>query len=170
MTRTHRSCFDHHYQVDCAYLGGGGSGTYFIGKYISASHSPTGRGTRGYVAFKEGAKRLYFLKDYWRPSSDAVSNEIAIYDHLHSEGVSYIAQIEAGGDVASGMVIQCSVTQIYLYEDEENQIHAKRCHVRIVFKELAKPLEEYEDSYELIVVVSHALIGKHRYLVVVISN
>ena len=87
-------------QVSCRDLGNDNSSTsYLIGKHIVASFSPTGRGTKGYVAFNLKNARLCFLKDYWRPSSAQIRSELEIYKRLHDNNVRRIATALGGGDV-----------------------------------------------------------------------
>lgn len=46
-----------------------------VGRPIFPSISITGRGTRGFVAYDETAKRVVFIKDQWRPDIENDSDE-----------------------------------------------------------------------------------------------
>ena len=100
--------------------------------------------------------RLGFLKDYWRPLSQRITPEVEIYEKLHKVGVQHIATVICGGDIESGT--QLTKTDDYL----KKRPHAplKRAHCFIIFEELARPLKDYENSKELIIIVYHALLGK----------
>ena len=130
----------------------GGKSTYFIGKHTASSDSPTGRATRGFVAFRKEHKRLCFLKDYWRPNSSDIRTELAVYERLSSHGVQNVAVALGGGDVAC----QITITDQHLNHGSLLQ----RLHYRIVIEQLACPLEEYENSAVLIFLVYDALRGE----------
>ena len=65
-----------------------------------------------------------------------------------------MATVLAGGDLKG----QTTRTQEYLHD----RPHAptKRVHCCILFNELARPLEDYENSEALVTIVYHALLGK----------
>ncbi len=56
-------------------------GTYVIAKHRSVIRSPTGRGTKGYVAYNVKNNLLVFIKDYWRPDSAKILTERYQYTH-----------------------------------------------------------------------------------------
>ncbi|KAI0693723.1 hypothetical protein BC835DRAFT_1415742 [Cytidiella melzeri] len=140
------------YKVTCDDLGGHSQSKYFIGKHSVASYSPTGRATKGYVTFDAQRTRLCFLKDYWRPKSSKILPELKIYEELAAHNVHYVAKAIGGGDVGD----QCTVTQRYFKWLAE--VPLKRCHSRLVLN-LARPLEKYTSSSELVVLVFDALRG-----------
>ena len=139
-------------QVRCPDVKGGGTSTYFIGEHSVASYSLTGRATRGFVAFRKGSSRLCFLKDYWRPISDNIHAELAVYERLSSYHVKHVATALGGGDVAN----QTTITDQYL----NIALLLQRLHCRIVIEQLARPLEDYKDSAEMIFIVYDALQGE----------
>ncbi|KAL6300807.1 hypothetical protein BKA93DRAFT_752437 [Sparassis latifolia] len=53
---------------------------FLIGRPRFAAHSPTGRATRGYVAYDMETGRLAFLKDTWRPDSSKIHPEREVYE------------------------------------------------------------------------------------------
>ncbi|KAI0682340.1 hypothetical protein BC835DRAFT_1424562 [Cytidiella melzeri] len=141
------------YKVICANVAGTDRGVYFIGKHSVALYSPTGRATKGYVTFnKQKPTRLYFMKDYWRPNSRRIPKELDVYKKLKAAGVRYVASVIDGED----LVGQCTVTQIHLVFEE---VPLERVHCRLVFEQLAQPLEAYWGSSDMIVVLLNALQG-----------
>ena len=126
---------------------------FLVGKPHFMSNSPTGSGTKGFIAYDITEHRLVFLKDCWRPDAETYHPEGEIYLHLHSHKVNYIATPIAAGDVA----------------DNDGGIHTTRAdkflgtprwkHYRIILEEFAMPLEEYIDSYDLVDVLYCAVRG-----------
>ncbi|KAI0690797.1 hypothetical protein BC835DRAFT_1521480 [Cytidiella melzeri] len=127
---------------------------HFFGKHhvASSSSSPSGRATKGYVTFNQQKHRLSFMKDYWRPPMKRTRAELAVYQWLKEKQVNNVATALGGGDVDD----QCTVTQEYL---KDAGGIAKRTHYRIFFEELARPLDTYKHSSELIALVYDALIA-----------
>lgn len=136
-----------------------------MGRHKTGHFSPTGRGTRGYIALelpgtdprKEPA-RLCFLKDYWRPVHERIHTELQTYEHLRQNDVSHVATAIAGGDVLdTGGREQTTRAQ------ERRQAEAEpplpRQHFRVVTKEIGRPLEDFEGFTQLVWYVSDALIG-----------
>ncbi|KAI0695378.1 hypothetical protein BC835DRAFT_1414894 [Cytidiella melzeri] len=141
------------YKVTCANVANTDRGVYFIGKHSVASYSPTGRATKGYVTFiEQPPARLCFMKDYWRPNSSKIPKELDVYKKLKTAKVRFVATAIGGEDVPG----QSTVTQIYLPPGE---VPLERLHCRLVVEELARPLEAYRSSAEMIVVLFHALQG-----------
>ncbi|KAI0090941.1 hypothetical protein BDY19DRAFT_665334 [Irpex rosettiformis] len=133
-----------------------GDTPHFIGKHISASHSPTGRATIGYITFNmlgKNGPRLSFRKDYWRPVLPNMRTELSIYEPLKAKGVPRIATVIGGGDIAN----QRTVTQKYL----GHRKLVERVHCHIFIEELARPLADYTNSGVMIAVVYHALEARH---------
>ncbi|KAL6308013.1 hypothetical protein BKA93DRAFT_31339 [Sparassis latifolia] len=127
---------------------------YLVGRARSSSSSLTGRATRGYVAYDMATQRLAFLKDTWRADSDKVKPEREVYERLYQKGVrERIATLICGGDV--GESVQKTRTQ------EFNARIMGRIHYRIVVKDVGRPLEDYADVREMILVVRDAVIA-HR--------
>ncbi|KAL6310484.1 hypothetical protein BKA93DRAFT_907084, partial [Sparassis latifolia] len=125
---------------------------YLVGRARFSSSSLTGRATRGYVAYDLATQRLAFLKDTWRADSDKVKPEREVYERLYQKGVrERIATLICGGDV--GDSTQKTRTQEY------NARIMGRIHYRIVVKEVGRPLEDYTDVREMILVVRDAIIA-----------
>ncbi len=104
----------------------------------------------------EKAPRLGFLKDYWRTDSERIPKEFEIYELLKDKGVENVATAIGGGDVEGGA--QRTVTD----RDDDGSgdpPQGKLVHCRVALLELARPLDTYAHSGELIIVVYHALKG-----------
>ena len=121
------------------------------------SVSPTGRATKGYIAFDVDQKDFCFLKDSWRPMSDNVHPELDVYERLAANGVNLTATVRCGGDLLLGPgQLQLTRTQ----ELQTPSIYFPRVHTRLVLNEVCIPLKHYTDSRELCKVVLEALVGK----------
>lgn len=127
---------------------------YFVGKHRVATYSITGRATKGYIAFIVEKARLGFLKDYWRPDSRRITSELQIYEELLAVGVRHVATVFGGGDVKG------QTTKTHKFLRDRPHAPTKRVHCCILFNELARPLEDYQDFEQLVTIVYHALTGK----------
>ncbi|EPS97528.1 hypothetical protein FOMPIDRAFT_1128313, partial [Fomitopsis schrenkii] len=121
------------------------------------SNSPTGSGTKGFVAYDVAEDRLVFLKDCWRPEAETYHPEGEVYLHLHSKKVKFIASPVGAGDVVDACGgIHTTRAHRFL------QVGTPRWqHYRLILEEVAMPLEEYTDSYDLIDILDDA-IRAHR--------
>ena len=133
--------------------------TYLVGRHVSGHYSPTGRCTKGYVAFDLEDNELVFLKDQWR-SVGAKHTELETYQELHKYGVKCIATVLAGGDVVDDddAAVQSTISQRYLKMPRRKR-PLERIHTRLVTREIARSLDDYMDSVELIYVCTQALVG-----------
>ena len=131
-----------------------------VGKRYFATNSPTGRGTKCYIAYDLSRDRLVFLKDYWRPDVDSATPEGEVLRELRTDGVEYVPTPLAAGDVRSGEDAQRTRTQDYVDRDERTQRRfAVLIHYRLVVKEICRPLEDHEDPLTLVSAVSDAFEG-----------
>ncbi|GBE87345.1 predicted protein [Sparassis crispa] len=131
---------------------------FLIGRPRFAAHSPTGRATRGYVAYDMETERLAFLKDTWRPDSSKIHPEREVYERLYKHDVSHIATLLCGGDVGpTSDEPQRTCTQ----EFDESKSLLGRIHYRVVVKEVGRPLDDHENSREMLYVIFDALTA-HR--------
>ncbi|CCM01096.1 uncharacterized protein FIBRA_03144 [Fibroporia radiculosa] len=135
--------------------------TFIVGKYRAASYSPTGRATKGYVAFDMFLKKLVFVKDTWRVKSSRVPTERQVYEDLWKHQVKNIVTPLCGGDVRAlrsdgGAVFHVTETQKYLKTNE-----SARVQYRLIVYEVCQPLQDYKDSRQLIKVLYDAL-RSHR--------
>ncbi|KAI0086349.1 hypothetical protein BDY19DRAFT_995954 [Irpex rosettiformis] len=93
------------------------------------------------VHCQDSATASWVLEGLWR--SDRVPLELDIYKELQAAGVRHVATVIGGGDVEGGSHVTRTDQFVCC----------------IVFKELARPLEHYAHSREMITIVYHALIG-----------
>ncbi|KAH9841817.1 uncharacterized protein C8Q71DRAFT_701115 [Rhodofomes roseus] len=118
---------------------------FLVGKPYFMSDSPTGRGTRGYIAYDVAEHRLVFLKEYWRLDAPTYHPEGEVYLRLHSKQVPYIATPVAAGDVLDATGGMHHTRAQDFFPDPP----PKLIQYRIILEEIGKPLEEYETSFEL---------------------
>ncbi|KAH8100064.1 hypothetical protein BXZ70DRAFT_1065138 [Cristinia sonorae] len=123
----------------------------------TTSPSPTGRGTKGYIAFDLEKKKFCFLKDAWRADADGVHPEIDVYKRFEglATPIAGIATVSCGGDMHNAVgskrrVRQETKTQAWLPG------YAPRIHTRIVLNEVGIPLRDYQHSFELCSIVFDA--------------
>ncbi|EPS97531.1 hypothetical protein FOMPIDRAFT_1128318, partial [Fomitopsis schrenkii] len=117
---------------------------FLVGKPLFMSNSPTGSGTKGFIAYDVAEDRLVFLKDCWRPEVETYHPEGEVYLHLHSHHVHYIATPVGAGDV----VDDCG--GIHTTRAEKFVGGPRWRHYRLILEEVAMPLEEYTTSYEFV--------------------
>lgn len=130
------------------------SNCYLIGRYSSGSRTPTGRGTKGYVAFDIDHGTLVFMKDYW-VASDSFS-ELDAYRLLAKHQVRCVPTVIAGGRVRN----QVTTSQkCYVKTGKRTNIPAERYHLRIIIKEVCRSLWTYANGTHLVDVMYQALIG-----------
>lgn len=127
---------------------------YLIGKQTSDHFSPTGRCTRGYVAFDLESRCLVFLKDQWRAETRA-RTEIETYRRLHRHKVPCIATPVAGGDIPTHR----TETQNKLGHLPKTKRPVRRIHTRLVTKDVGLPLEKYVDSLHLLQICTFAVVA-----------
>ncbi|KAI0726453.1 hypothetical protein C8Q72DRAFT_525002 [Fomitopsis betulina] len=124
---------------------------FLVGKPHYLSDSLTGSGTKGFIAYDVTEDRLVYLKDCWRPEAETYHPEGEVYLHLHSHNVDFIATPVAAGDVVddeAGIHTTCADTLLNT---------PRWRHYRLILKEVAMPLEEYANSYELVAVLYSAV-------------
>lgn len=126
---------------------------FLVGRPHFMSNSPTGSGTKGFIAYDVTDDRLVFLKDCWRPEAETYHPEGEVYLHLHSHNVQYIATPLGAGDVAD------SHGGIHTTRSNEFLDTPRWRHYRLILKEVAMPLEEYTTSYQLVDILYCAVRG-----------
>jgi hypothetical protein len=135
--------------------------SFLVGRPVSFHNSPTGRCTRGYVAWDVENANKCFLKDQWRPYARNAIPEWKIYERLHQAGVKRIATCIAGGDVGPRGQAQSTVSETFINRGRIKTL-VQRVHTRLITKEIGRSLETYTDAAELFTVISHAFLGKSR--------
>ena len=140
-----------------------GKADFIVGRRHFASSSPTGRGTKCYIAYDMSGKRLVFLKDYWRSYVDDNTSpaEGKILEHLRTRNVKNVPTPLAYEDVGLREgAVQQTRTQEFLPVDERTGCKPTvRRHHRLVMKEIGQPLETHRNARELVRVLKHALKG-----------
>lgn len=139
---------------------------FLIGTPSTSHRSPTGRATKGFLAFDLQEKKFVFLKDSWRPDYSAVEGltvvpsdpEIVILADLHEAQVipEHIPDVVCGGDLsllAGASSAQRTATDQFL------RGYTPRLHTRLVLQQIGLPLASYSGSNELVNVMYDALIG-----------
>ena len=136
--------------------------TYLIGKPRVVTYSPTGRCTRGFVAFRpqQGSydqADVHFIKDYWRPDSEVVHTELEVYEKFESipDYHDGIATVCCGGDLS----MPSGEPQVTQTQEFGSTGYLRRIHTRIVLNEVGIPLKDYKNSKELCVLVKQAMRG-----------
>ncbi|KZT68417.1 hypothetical protein DAEQUDRAFT_766409 [Daedalea quercina L-15889] len=136
---------------------------FIVGKRYFGSSSPTGRGTKGYVAYDVSRKRLVFLKDCWRSYIDETSqSEGDVLVKLRTRNVKNVPTPLAYEDVqdADG-VRHVTRTQEWLPEDKRTRCsYPVQRHYRLVVKEIGRPLEDHKNALDLVYILYDALEGK----------
>ena len=137
----------------------GSQHNFLVSKPCTELPSLYGRGGKGYIAFDLGRKDFVFLKDSWRPDTDTITPEYAIYQALRDKGLTakdYVATMRCGGDVPDrdGTGVQRTRSQKGLPKRKLARIHC-----RLVLNEIAHHMSAYGDSKGLISFVLCALYG-----------
>ncbi|CAL1712630.1 unnamed protein product [Somion occarium] len=135
---------------------GGNAQSFLVGKLRAGSRYPTGRGTKGYIAFDLQKPRFVFVKEGWRIDSDDVTSEMDIYAQLEKNHVEHIPTVICGGDV--GTPVQRTVSQSLLTSSSEVTF-ATRIHYRIVLEEIGLPLEEHVQGQELSLEIYYCILA-----------
>lgn len=136
---------------------------YLIGQPCSGGSAYTvGRATRGYVGLDVEDNRMVFIKDQWRPDHPGHHPEVETYERLRRNNIGCVATCLGGGDVIcpSTGKVQSTIAQKNLLGGRDNP---KRHHVRLILKEIGRPLDTYNGSPELIATTYHALLGAFFY-------
>ena len=134
---------------------------FLVGTPYFMGDSVVGRGTRGHIAYDIWDRRLVFCKEYWRLDVPSHHPEGDTLMELHSKGAPYIATPIVAGDVRSGGRVHCTHSQAF-----RPHLGAKYIQYRVIFAEVAEPLQNYVTSYELVGVMCEALIGSLRYSII----
>ncbi|KZT03893.1 uncharacterized protein LAESUDRAFT_761494 [Laetiporus sulphureus 93-53] len=115
-------------------------GDFLIGRPLYKIYSPTSRTTKVYAAYNMTTERMCTVKDCWPEEWE--DGEHTTYKCIQEAEVRYTATCLYGGYVGEQKTKTCG--------DLEHTRPIRR-HYRIVLKELARPLDSYESSGELIV-------------------
>ncbi|KAI0641334.1 hypothetical protein C8Q79DRAFT_990117 [Trametes meyenii] len=128
----------------------GGSRTFLVGKPHFMAPGVAGRATRGYIALDANNPDgpPVFLKDAWRVVSDDIEQEGSVLKTLHENQVQCIPTPVCHGDLAGQETRTQAVWPKY-HPGKECPLKTHR-HYRLVVKEVGKPLEQFENSSQLV--------------------
>lgn len=124
----------------------------------SYSSSPTGRCTKGFIAYDITEQNFCFLKDSWTAQSPKIHSELDVYEKLESHNIPGIATVRCGGNLTitpGSTTFQSTKTQ----DLDGAKDFLPRYHTRLVLNEIGMPLKDYLHSLELCTVVFIALFG-----------
>lgn len=152
------------YQIVCPGINAAGLDeplTLWVGRYWSGSRSPTGRGSKAYIALDVKRSRLVFLKDYWCARHPTVHPELEIYERFRKaeKPPSYVAHCLGGGPVLTDGREQVTLTQSLLERIWISSVPVERFHYRFVLQEVGRPLETFKNSEQLIDLIHQAFLG-----------
>lgn len=140
---------------------------FIVGRCYFASSSPTGRGTKGYIAYDICGRRLVFLKDCWRSYIDdeTTPSEGHMLEFLRTHGVSNTPTPLAYEDVGTlEGAYQETYTQRMLARHEDTGCKPTiQRHYRLVIKEIGRPLEDHRTPNQLAWGVYHAFQGRSHF-------
>ena len=157
---------------------------YIVGKALDYHLGVTGRCTRGYLALDRSTNQPVFLKDMWRPDVQGIEPEHVWYEKLVAADVPHLVRVKHGSDVIQSAtsasvpnyhgsdLLQLGVTTgrpgaqrgltHHLVELLNPQLDHKLrgyIHYRFVQTELCRPLSEFTDSKQLVLVIYGSLKG-----------
>ena len=146
-------------------------GSYvLVGRPRWASPALFGRCTRGYVVYDPFKQEAYFMKDSWRFGYPESRKEHEVYERLAKAGVGGVLTCYGGEDVGEDTTHdwqQGSCADDAADESDSSEgSHHRSVHYRIFFKEIGRPLTDFADWRELLILLTHALCGKWRILFV----
>lgn len=138
--------------------------SFVVGRPFWGADSPCGRSTRGYVAYDLTQKKLVFLKDSWRTEDDYITAEGIIYAEMEDNGVPFLPQVLAAGDVMTGGTVQRTVSQDYANSASPPKWMLPCAKLRTyvhyrVVQELAYPLASAKSSREAVQAIRDAIEG-----------
>ena len=105
-------------------------------------------------------KTVCFVKDSWRFDHADIKPEHEVYERLHKYSVKNIPTCLGGENVGEGT----SGLQRTRLEHPSNSLrqrdHHDRVHYRLFIKEVLRPLTDFIDFQDLVVLMTHALCGE----------
>ncbi|KAK7030390.1 hypothetical protein VNI00_014134 [Paramarasmius palmivorus] len=116
------------------------------------SACPFGRYTRGFIAITADGQKVW-LKETWRICLDDMKKEGTIYKELREKDVPHILTVIAHGDAKVAGAEQKTVSLIipeFFKKKFPNVQLRPFCHYYIVFKEVCRPLNEFDTTREFV--------------------
>ena len=122
------------------------------------SHSPTGRGTKGYLAYDVAAGKVVYLKDSWRYVAEGYKKEGDTYRLLNDNNVQWVPQLVCSCDIDG----QQTRTHEFCGEKWCSRVTAVKHHKhhRLVLEDVGRPLRQYNSTKELSQVIWDSIEGK----------
>ncbi|RPD54644.1 hypothetical protein L227DRAFT_555970 [Lentinus tigrinus ALCF2SS1-6] len=136
---------------------------FLVSRPVVSPMSPTGRGTRGYWAVRNGSDRVLFLKDTWRYGGDP---EGAVLATLNANGVRNVPKLVLHGDVFNKPSttdeklpiekIQSTRTALYVSKPWVCSINGRKpspstcIHYRMVVRTVGYGLRRFHGTQELL--------------------
>ncbi len=136
-----------------------------VGRPMYSSPSPTGRGTKSFVGWNltDGPGYPVFVKDSWRYNSPDLTPEYKLYYTLRRPGVpileAHVPTMLAGNDLFRTRVRRQVTSNQNLVDAPSEDRPLELVHTRLVFKEICRSLESFEDDRVLAVAVFGAALG-----------
>ncbi|KDQ59814.1 hypothetical protein JAAARDRAFT_153902, partial [Jaapia argillacea MUCL 33604] len=128
---------------------------FIVGRPHFRNDDVVGRATRGYVALNVETMEFVWLKDVWR-IRDLHKEGDVIYE-MNEAQVPNVPTLVCHGDVED----QRTLTDKLL----ENKVQDRRMkgyiHYRLVVREVARPLWEFENGQELVQILGGCLLAHH---------
>ncbi|KAG6882356.1 hypothetical protein C0995_014897 [Termitomyces sp. Mi166 len=135
---------------------------------MAAPYSIIGRCTRAFPVYEKATDKCYFLKDVWR--AYMLDPEADVLRELAEKQVEHIPKFLCGGDIDG----QVTETDLYVPKEEPLPMDkprtwpkgddwsriTQRFHHRFVMDCIGKSLKEFENSKQLMQVVSDAFTGE----------
>ncbi|EIW52973.1 uncharacterized protein TRAVEDRAFT_135109, partial [Trametes versicolor FP-101664 SS1] len=132
--------------------------SFLVGKPVFHAPGMAGRGTRGYVAYHCDSGHFVWLKDAWRADYKLVDKEGITLKKLNLAGVINVPTLVCHGDILG----QTTKTPDYWGRKEDSdaicplRLHA---HYRLVVKEVALPLREFQSSCQLVSIILDTVVA-----------
>ena len=108
-------------------------------------------------AYDMEKKKIFFVKDYWRPGAEDIDKEGNIYRSLEEAEVPYVAPFGVGNDVGD-FKTPVQEFQFHAWAYDTNEISGLVLY-RMSLGKLGHELVGFESTRELVRVISHAMAG-----------
>lgn len=130
--------------------------TYFIGIPRFNHHSLCGRGTKAHIAYSPSKGTLAFYKENWKVDLPRVHRELDVYRRLNEAEVPWVPTAIGGGPVEMSDKKRILTRSQIVFDPKRPPARELNC---LVLREIALPLEEYEDAYHLVKILFDTIQG-----------
>ncbi|KAI0359642.1 hypothetical protein OH77DRAFT_1518030 [Trametes cingulata] len=127
------------------------SRVFLVAKPHFQAPGVVGRATRGHIALEAtpgAGDDFVYLKDAWRVVVDTIQKEGVVLEKLRENDVPHVPTLVCHGDIAGQRTVSQAVWPKY-HPGEECKLKEHQ-HYRLVVKEVGKPLDQFENGYELV--------------------